>query len=1030
MPEQSIDLLGALAPAAPAKSAMPPGPPTHSQPSGPPAMDLLGTMAPGPPASKPVEKKQAGNLLTDSLSKTITGKSLSERYEGSDFRRTLEAIIPGSIRAGAGGDFVGRFTNELYKAAPEMVDVATSPAGVALLAAHVIPQTRAIAGAVDMVLGAMQGASGLQNLKKFHETHEPEDMARAFVDLAGAYGIFKGGKAARGSDAPIPVTQRESRLAMKKIMETAPEERRQVLVDLAESFGSLEGPPGAESIGKRIIRQVGPKIVDKPGIGVVAKALGIPGSKVFEIGRDLVFDRSTLIAERMYETNRMIHEIAREVAPDERTVQKLGYVIQGSKTADEVGLSREGRAAADRIREYQKTQDKMLREAYGDEVGLLEGDYLAQIWDWGQEPYQGRTRAANTLMNDPFLKQRKVESYRQGIEEFGFKPKYDDVLDILKVRSDYAAKAVANSRMSKVLREMGAVLTKDEVAKITKSTGDNQYMGWEKLSDVPAMNRATYGSTVKRGVGQEAGQVFRFDPVYVHPDIAPAVRAVFAPGFDGRLYNGMETVRAFGKKHALSYSMFHHWALSEQGQAIATSHGQGLGAKVSSSLKNTFFLNREFYRGAKSGLWEAFGQKSPDSPPTMRMKLEDARDWVRAGLNLTSEEIEAKAVSQMKNFTGNNIVTKAAQPAIRFLGHVNHVMDRALWDYYHQGQQMNAAETILSSELSKRMKMGDKLSEAQVGELRRNIADHVNNVFGSANLERLLLEPKTRQALNFLLLAPNWTLSNIRVLAGGFENEAGMRLSGKYVAGAAISWFLTTQLFNYALSKYYGVEDRNGKKGGHFTWDNAGAPLVVNGKRIPGATENIGNIAAGYNLDGTQRMIRFGKGFREPFQWMVSPIETLGAKLSIPVRQGIVLITGHEPGSGFEVINPKATPWEQVAQRLSYMSGIAMPFTLRDTQRKIEHGIMPEVFPEATSDTQWKSLPTARGLSRTHAIEVFSEAMERGDHDTAREVLRVAEQNHIAPSSIRSGYKSRKNSRERTAEGPRRRYTERGELVK
>src|SRR5690606_10639589 len=53
----------------------------------------------------------------------------------------------------------------------------------------------------------------------------------------------------------------------------------------------------------------------------------------------------------------------------------------------------------------------------------------------------------------------------------------------------------------------------------------------------------------------------------VDPEAYPILRQIFDEPFTGNLVKSVETFNAYAKKAQLSFSLFHHWALTESAQA-------------------------------------------------------------------------------------------------------------------------------------------------------------------------------------------------------------------------------------------------------------------------------------------------------------------------------------------------------------------------------------------------------------------------------------------------------------------------------
>lgn len=809
------------------------------------------------------------------------------------------------------------------------------------------------------------------------------------------------------------------------------------------------------------------QIYQTPIFRNIAALVGVPKPLLLEVGADLIFDRSVLLNRRNYEVNRAINEAKKAIRPEMQTVRTMGYVLEKSATPEEVGMTPKESEAVKDIRRLLDENSAFIREYYGNKLSKVnrsgepyealhdDATYLTHIWKFTKDPPgEGQGRAARLLMKDPYLQKRKVATYKDVLdgtdevarkyrEEYGMEPKYDNVLDIVKIRSDYAAKAIANLRMANVLRDMGAVLSEAEYNKMRRSAPNSMGGEWQRMDNAPALYRATYGGTEPVAVNAR-GKVVRGDVTLrhqaprVHPDIAMAAEAVFGKQTNFPGFAAIESVRSFGKKIGLSFSMFHPWALTEQAHAI-------YGTRAPSKLAGaTYIFNADMYKGLATGLWEVRGKRGPYDPPVLRAAPELIRDGIDHGLNLATALDAESAVTKTMREAGQGPgrvlkegwLRKALWAPIRKAGDISHIWDRSLWDFYHQGQMINAYEWIKNAEMEKiakefraKGKSGTPEEHAAVTERKRAIAEHVNNAFGAINFERLLQSPHAMTALNFTFLAPAWTVSNFRVFSQAFENEAGSRLASRYAVGAAISWFLTTQMFNWAMTSWFKTKDKDGNQRPHFTWDNAGIPMMIAGKPVRGLTENFNKIHAGFNADGTQRMIKLGKGFQEPFSAMMDPVSFVGNKVSLPLRQLFVQATGHEPGSGYAKIDLSGTPKEIAERRLSALSELIFPFTARDIREKTLHAMDPETFQAPVSDTSWYSLPAGRGLSMTKAVQAYEEAKDAGDYGRMRAILSAAQANHLSVKKLLTAVRQRFRKRKTTEQGPRMQYDAYGNIV-
>lgn len=964
---------------------------------------------PPPPASWQAPKaeakvKERPSYLTGSIVKTVTGKGPTDLYD--DVIKAVNGMVPEDVKRDRPADFSIRLGESLLRAGPEIAEFVSSPVGMALIGAHFVPYTAPFAIAADIGLGIYQGIQTVPAVSRAIKTGTPEDIAGAIKDAFYTWGFAKGMKKL-AKPAPLPeAVKAKPEATIERLRSASPEEKPALLAELAKAPTAMK-----ERLRYWAYRT--------PYVNTAASLVGVNKPPLLDAAAYLVNDRINQLNLEDFKAKRLAYEIKKELPSGERDVKVLGYVLQGSKSAADVGLSPKGQRMIEKIRAFNAQSDAMLREAYGDDIPLQDAQsYLSQIWDFGRDKDKARL-ATRRLMRDPFLQKKKISSYEEGIN-MGLKPLYNDVSDIIVARHNAAARAVQNQKYANVLRDMGALLSEQEhesFNRLAVETGQ-PLLHWPQ-AEAHALDRATYIGKGKRGE-----TILMPRPVRVQPDVKMAVEAVFGQPFRSVGFGALEQMRSWSKQNAVMYSLFHHWALTEQGQAIAAAHGGPL-ERISGVAKSTFFANPDFWKGLKTGVWEVAGKPTPHDPPPMRLKPEFVQDAIASGLDLRTGETETSFVRTLRKLGDRSgPLGKVVSAPFRAMGNVNYIFNRSLWDYYMQGQMLHAYERIKSSELQR---LGPEATSEKIAEVSRATAKHVNSAFGSENMERLLMSPKGRQAMNFALFAPVWTLSNLRVLSNGFENAASARLATRYAAGAAVTWFLTTQLANYALSGWYNTQDKNGKRGAHWSWDNAGPPMMVAGKPIGDLSDNALNISLGYNADGSQRFIKFGRGFREPAMWVLAPLQTLAGKLSLPIKVLMAEVTRHEPGSGYQVIGPPGSPGE-TAQRIAVGSELVTPFALQGVRQKVERALLPETFPEAPSPSPF-GLMTSKGLSRTKAADSLEQIMNAGRADLVPELKKAAEANHIPWGDVVRIYKSRLSSRKRTAKGIKQRYSERGELV-
>lgn len=984
--------------------------------SGPPKPGLL----PTPKAAAEEPKKSA---LTSSVLSRSTVEALPKKITG--FLDTLEAVLPPQVRASKYEHWTHDFLKGVVdKGGTELLDFASSPAGLALVTAHLFPLTAPIAGVVDLGLAGQAAMQAVPDAVNFWRDRSPDNAASLAMDLFAAKGMKEiGAREIR----KMHKAGYEKPGFNRAVIETAQSMKSQDLkMAVLDAAVPKQGDAGLRERAKQ-------KIYSMPYVKNVATLAGAPLPKLVEISSNIVESRNARLTRMKMDTERIVNALEKEVPAAERDVEKMAYVIEGSATPDEVGLGPAARQWVDILRKHRRAMDVLAEDSYGHEIPTIDAErYITHSWDFGASDSDTVSRAARTLLHDPFRKKRTIDTWKAGIDA-GMKPKIRDVADLIRHRDQFVATAAANSFMAESLRSMGVILSDAEHKKLGMK-------GWSRASESPALNRAAYG-----GQTAEGQMILRDKPVWVHPEFHDAVRAVFEGQDPSTAELAFDTIRSTSKKLRLSFSLFHANALTEQAHAedILRKPAQGTaGSKPSRGgrlLSDIYVFNPEAWKGIRSGLYDignrpnagpvrkAVGKLGKHfDPPVLRLHPDLLNPWIDASMQFHSAESESALAGRINDMAhGSNAILRGLGKLAQPMTDVMHVWDKSLWEFYHPSMMLNSAETIMADEMQNAMRGGKSMSPQEQMELRRNVASHVNNAFGAVNYQNLLQSPKMIRAMNVILLAPAWTLSNMRILMGAMENEAGYRIASKWAKGAALSWFLTTQASNYASTSYYQMPDREGKKGGHFTWDNPGVPMRgFNGQPISNLSENALNIGTGYNPavggPGTERYLKLGRAFREPALWFMDPMNTFGNKLGQAPRAAMELFTGSEPGSGYRQFDPqKLTGVSGMMERLALvMTNAVTPMPLQDAKQKAFHYLFPDEVPRQDQSFTMGGFPTSSGVSISRAVKAYTAAMDDGDQDAADMVMDVVVLNHLSPSSVMRGWRQEVTKRRKARQEP------------
>jgi hypothetical protein len=1006
----------------------------------------LTTVRATPPAAP-----QSEPWYSRSIPKMIFGGDLEDLYD--NFVGHLNSKYPDQEPG-----YWTKFAQRVIRKAPEAVDFLMSPIGIPLTVGHAFPQTRPFAVAADRLLGGYQVVkTGPAILGAIKDPSDPEKVADAATDMVMSFGILKGAaKMARGGNklfAPVAKDRKISADQFFDVLKNAPvDQKLKVLND------TIKPQTRGEALSK--------KLYESPITRQVAMILDIPKPKHVAALASLVEDRNIIVEYERLRAAEFVDRFKRTVPKEDRDIRKIGYVLEKTHTPEQVGLGKEATEFVNELRAWNKHSYKFLEDSYKETYGK---DYKVHLHD--PETYvmhkigftddiettnnhttEERARfaasvgASRRMLYDPQLRPRIPGStWQYLIEERGFEPISYDVADLIMARHNIAATTVANQRFANVLRDAGLIVS-EKMAQPgkDKATGKRTPTGYElwPTADARSLERAVFA-----GRTNEDEAILRKMPVRVHPAVKPAVDAIFAEGFRLRdpktgtmtVPGALEWFRSFGKQNAVGVSFFHHWSISEQTHAAFVG-AEGAGLKgLGKAIKGTFLFNPDFYRGIKTGLWEVREKANGYRPPVLGLKHAEALDAVKHGLTMGTADMEGAIVKSLRTSNWR---------AMRWLGNLHYINNRALWDFYLPSQMLNSYETIFNKEMSLR----PRNTPEEITELKREVARHVNKVFGTEGLNQLFMHPKTRFLLNFALFAPVWTFSNFRVLSNGFQTETAAKLVGRWMAGAMFAWFATSNLMNYATTSWLfsgqqgPAPDKDGNRVGHFMWDNPGAPTNVWGRYIPGVTENSTNIFFGYSPNGQMSFIRFGNAYRDPFKFFIDPQDYLVSKLGLLPKFAVSWITGYEPGSDFQLLNPSASFEERVMERAAMAAETVSPFMAQDIERSIERVMFPEVVPETGLSQAGiptgvtipginlpvripLGLPVRSGLTLRRAVQALYMARQAGREDLAEQVLDTAAQNNISTKSVENGYKDIIRRRGYTAHPKHAFYNPSGEIV-
>ena len=584
-------------------------------------------------------------------------------------------------------------------------------------------------------------------------------------------------------------------------------------------------------------------------------------------------------------------------------------------------------------------------------------NYITHIWKIPENKRVGVGSWFTT--HNKFQKGRYIETLFEGIEEWGLKPKYNDVLDIFNTYTNLTTRVLANNMFVRDIK----TLNKDGINLILP--GHLAPANWVEIA-VPAMKNS-------------------YTQVYnkVHPDLVKPLNVIFGGTNSGTIGRSYDIIGGFVKKSQLSLSLFHHLALSEAGVPVA-------------GIKNTLRILKglpvEGFWKMKQGSWINTGL---------------ARDFIENGGQLgASRDIPIEDIrGALKGFSDATrnipVINKLTKGFLIF----NEKWDAALWDWLHDGFKVYAYENIIS-----------KTDPAKIKDMKifkREMAQFVNDTFGGQNWDILMYHPNTVKTLSRLLLSADWTVSTMRQAASvtsiGVMHKS--KEARKIRAKAGANFWLKAMLYFGTLIN--GVNYLNRKKDmedypeyyQHLKdKDLDFSDYTMFGNPIGNKTR----LFIGRNPDGTEEYIRYGKQFKEApemiyddmgmFNPLYASVHRVGAKLAPALQVASQIQTGISP-SGFknyDLYEKRGLDWNLGVVKTAFRSFV--PFSTQAALRK-------------DKEFKWYNLivPSSKGTSSKRIEDYMYIGLNRGDVDMIKESAISAIQNGIDPSPILGRVQSRIN---------------------
>lgn len=430
-------------------------------------------------------------------------------------------------------------------------------------------------------------------------------------------------------------------------------------------------------------------------------------------------------------------------------------------------LSPEMKSTIDSIRDwYNYTYDWLkdnhtLKEDAGYNV-----DYVNHIWDKEKSDEKAYAMYVENRQRtkSPNEKPRTISTLMEGIG-LGLVPKTTDITKMMAYYSRSNIEAWANKTMLQELSGLN-VIERNEDGEIVSSDA--------LLSSTPPFNLEQYQYFEIPGVGPvwvynvSPKQVKVKNPItgkekvlYSEASAGDRFGVVFETYQSSSFWKAFDTLASSAKKLELGFSGFHAGALTE---VYMVQNMVEFGPKK--AMAN--FMKYIFVDTMKNHQLPCFANPQDfQEAATHLVKFGATNDYAAADVqNMFDNMRDAMMKVQEKLKDGNKIsgtVALASMPlkvATQMLSLINKGMDRALWDFLHDGLKLATYRMRADKTKERAKKKG--WTEEELSRALDEDGQFVNDMFGGQHWDILGASHRTLRYAGRVLLSPDWNASTTR----------------------------------------------------------------------------------------------------------------------------------------------------------------------------------------------------------------------------------------------------------------------------
>lgn len=434
---------------------------------------------------------------------------------------------------------------------------------------------------------------------------------------------------------------------------------------------------------------------------------------------------------------------------------------------DYKNLSPEMKATLDSIRDwYNYTYDwlkdnRTLREDTG-----YNADYVNHIWDKEKSDKQAYAMYVENRQRtkSPNEKPRTISTLMEGIS-VGLVPKTTDITKMMAYYSRSNIEAWVNKTMLQELsglnvierNEDGEIISSDPLLSSTPPFNLEQYQYFE----IPGVGPVWVYNVSPKQVKVKNPITGKERVLYSEASAGDRFGVVFETYQSSPFWKAFDTLASSAKKLELGFSGFHAGALTE---VYMVQNMVEFGPKK--AMAN--FMKYIFADTAKNHELPCFANPQDfQEAATHLVKFGATNDYAAADVqNMFDNMRDAMMKVQEKLKDGNGIsgtVALATMPlkvATQMLSLINKGMDRALWDFLHDGLKLATYRMRADKTKERAKKKG--WTEEELSRALDEDGQFVNDMFGGQHWDILGASHRTLRYAGRVLLSPDWNASTTR----------------------------------------------------------------------------------------------------------------------------------------------------------------------------------------------------------------------------------------------------------------------------